>query len=770
MTYSRPQDLRLPSLSFINDERDGNLCDLQYQGDTYRLTVASNRDMRFDFAATLSAVSHLQGGPDAASILAQNAAFWTGHFNGPPPLNAKGDAVSFDIDGLEEAMEAGLCTPDREDFLGHARSVGSTGKWSDRTAADAYLIPVSITTYRDDKIIVDQCLSCGGWTGPTVPTISIPQGEVRIEIKQKVGLEREAFDVALGLTPNVAQLDHVSVVLHVTDADGADKSALFYEIVTQQTGLSSLTGGTVTGPVGIGWQLVPSSVAGGLQPEGQSYRVSASISYEYQGSTHSYDTPAETITVLPMPKLVVDYEAPYVVMAGKPAKIRVRVTNTGHGPANGLTIASAQPQIVDNPNGVPVSFAITGSSPTGDPAGFQPGEMTISFPTIPPGATVDGYWELTTTRHGYFVDFSASLKHLSYQGVEIDPLIESVTTKLVPAIGGAVTFVGCTIPSGVHVQLWQGGARVADDAVDDSRVYFIPDLLPGDYEWRAVDSQGQTLQSAMITVLADQPTAHIDHVAPVDPDSDHDGLDDCWEIRYFHRLDYDKGGPEDDPDADGLSNADEQAYGTDPTLFDTDGDGVSDKQEIDQGSDPLDGPGWTRPPERIAINVARDTQTPQANAIIITHGWNASATATDGNPSWLTEMAQYICHDLGSPIVYNDVAVDGPSRICTAGAWDVWVWDWQTEAGTGYVDFYKTPSGFEHAARHSYNNAKGEGDKLADLFSGTKDYRQIHLIAHSAGSNLIDQATDGLKSRASEAHRPQPTIHTTSSSRASSRT
>ena len=402
--YSRPQDLRLPTIAYVNDERDGDLCDLEYQGTTYRLNVSSNRNVSFDFDNGLKAVSHIQGGPDTASILAQNAAFWNGTFNAPPPLATKGDAVSFDIDGLKESMEARMCA-DRAAFFGHARSIGFMGRWSDRSDADTYLIPVSITTYDDTRIVVDQCVTCGGptWTQPSIPTLKVPEGEVNIEIKQKIGLEREAFDVAMAITPSVDQLDNVHVTLHVADADGADASPLFYEILTQQSGLANLAGGTVTGPVNLGWQLVPSSDAGGDQPQGRTYSVSATLSFERQGNSYSYDTPTVTINVLPMPKLTVDYSAPYVVMAGKPAKIRVSVTNKGAGPANGLTIASAQPQIVDNPNGVPVSFAIAGSSPTAEPSGFQPGEMKIAFPTLPPGGTAEGYWELDTTKHGYFV-------------------------------------------------------------------------------------------------------------------------------------------------------------------------------------------------------------------------------------------------------------------------------------------------------------------------------------------------------------------------------
>ena len=126
---------------------------------------------------------------------------------------------------------------------------------------------------------------------PQVPTLRIPQGEVKIQIRQTAALEREAFDVALGLTPTVSRLDNVSVRLNVVDSGGADASDLFYEIVTQKSGIADLGGSPVTGPAQIGWQLVPSSTAGGDTPAGRVYAISATISYEYQGTSRTATTP-----------------------------------------------------------------------------------------------------------------------------------------------------------------------------------------------------------------------------------------------------------------------------------------------------------------------------------------------------------------------------------------------------------------------------------------------------------------------------------------------
>lgn len=96
---------------------------------------------------------------------------------------------------------------------------------------------------------------------------------------------------------------------------------------------------------------------------------------------------------------------------------------------------------------------------------------------------------------------------------------------------------------------------------------------------------------------------------PLDPDTDNDGLSDGWEVA--HGLDpLDNGeaeedntppssgtdstsegddtepwpdpenGPNGDPDRDGLTNRQEQDYGTEPQHADTDGDGLNDRWEV----------------------------------------------------------------------------------------------------------------------------------------------------------------------------------------------
>jgi hypothetical protein len=97
---------------------------------------------------------------------------------------------------------------------------------------------------------------------------------------------------------------------------------------------------------------------------------------------------------------------------------------------------------------------------------------------------------------------------------------------------------------------------------------------------RATDARGDFVEKALAVQVTD--------------DADGDGLSDTWERRYFPDLAAAEGGGNNDGDQ--LSNAQEQAAGTDPTLADTDGDTLPDHLEDnsrifngpeDPGSSPL---------------------------------------------------------------------------------------------------------------------------------------------------------------------------------------
>ena len=750
--FRTPRELSLPTVSFIDDQTDGVAYDLEYQGSSYRLEVESNRNMDFMFEKIsgldkdLKALLRENSGSTTADIIANNTALWSTDFNRTTPLTFKGDVATFDIDGLEAVLEAKMAE-NYASFIALKKAIGFIGKWSDRVESDGYLVPIHVSTITDTGIVDSYTSPSGVFYIPSPPNVPMNEhGTVKIEIDQSATLEREAFNASLNLKPSVSGLQSVSIELKIEDPDGNDASDKFFVIVTEQTGIGSLDGGTISGPASINWQIIPSSDAGGTQANGLDYNISTAIDYAYNGNAHSYVTDEETITVKPMPKLAIDYELPYVVMAGKPVKIRVKVSNQGYGPANNLVISSAQPRIVENLNNIPISFTINGSSATPNENGYQEGVLTIDFGNLPAGGAAEGYWLLTTTKDGYFVEFDATLKHQNYMGVELDPLITGVDTTLIPALGGIVTQPECEEIQGTQVSLYQNGTLIDVDKISDTGRYFFQNLTPGQHHIEPTGIQeiesvtlDKTFTGSDVDVLADQPTPHFG-ITLQGVDSDEDGLPDCWELEHFGNLDQ---GPDDDPDGDGLTNLEERQYGTDPNNWDTDGDGVSDGYEVNAGTDPLDPQSNNIQTINIAEGVMVDLSGIVASTdfgdlqiyppnvefnsnlptYVISHGWNKDDDIE--RPSWMELMAGAIKEQKEANVL---------------------LWNWQAQAITHHTKIspnkiLQSTLGvpFDKVEQSGINLANRLKEKIKENY-----LNEIHLIGHSLGSGVITFALKTL--------------------------
>ncbi|MDY6049988.1 MAG: Rib/alpha-like domain-containing protein [Corynebacterium sp.] len=116
-----------------------------------------------------------------------------------------------------------------------------------------------------------------------------------------------------------------------------------------------------------------------------------------------------------------------------------------------------------------------------------------------------------------------------------------------------------------------------DGATDGQEVLNVNDLHWNDYEtkYRETGNPGNT--------------------NPLDPDTDGDGVNDWQE--GINRTDPNVDPhANDDPDGDGLTNAQEHELGTDPNNADTDGDGVKDGDEVKgTGNKDYDGDGKPDP-------------------------------------------------------------------------------------------------------------------------------------------------------------------------------
>jgi uncharacterized repeat protein (TIGR01451 family) len=551
VNYVRPDELSYQPIPFIYDKRtDPANPVLKYDAGSFVYTVGSNRNQTFNLLKppgplfnghNLVAFTDTQGGASNLDVINANQAnvFWRTDFSSiKQSLLGSGDTTTYDISTLDngltlaQALNAQIAiNPDQA--LTKPTYLGFEGQWADSLSPNGYLVPVKVTTITPNGISIPKPPQSpvAGCLNPEDPICKDPEpqpvplpsqdGQILLGIDQTIRLERQAFNASLGIGAH-AVINNTVASISVRDASGNDASNNFFVLVTADP-LGATRGGTVSGQTNVSWQLIPKADAGGTSPQGAQYKVQAGLSYVINGTARSAKTQAVTITVLPSPKLKVSYSAPFVVMAGKEANVRVSVQNVGSGMAHNLSIESMQPrivatipadpidQILDNP-GPLVDFNITGSSNTADGTGFQDGNLMINFGDVPPGATVSGYWALQVSRNGFFIDISSSFSHRDFQGIQLDPLVLPPTTSLVPAIGGTVaTDSGQGIP-GLTVSVSQAGVVKGSDQTDFSGVYYISDLTPGDYLEEVRDLSGAVLASKNITVLGDQATNFINFV------------------------------------------------------------------------------------------------------------------------------------------------------------------------------------------------------------------------------------------------------------------
>jgi len=174
-------------------------------------------------------------------------------------------------------------------------------------------------------------------------------------------------------------------------------------------------------------------------------------------------------------------------------------------------------------------------------------------------------------------------------GEDPEPLIRRQDQKIdvISPDGGEVWAVGSTqrirwttefvYDVTIKISYDGGGPDGSWEFIDQS----VDETEPGwlDYEWVVPD---QPTRQAVIGMWGyNDELIYNQSAAPFEiaRDEDGDGLPDTWETLYFGST----GDclPGDDPDGDGLTNAEECAALTDPTNADTDGDGLPDGNDPD---------------------------------------------------------------------------------------------------------------------------------------------------------------------------------------------
>lgn len=275
--------------------------------------------------------------------------------------------------------------------------------------------------------------------------------EVMIEIKQKLSLERQAFDAQMRISNGLtdAALQNIAVALVFQDESGngvvatsdpGNAAASFFVAAPTLSGINAIDGSGSVAPKTAGqidWLIIPAPGTGGTQPQGKLYFVGATLTYTLAGKTTTVNVLPDSIVVKPQPMLTLDYFLAGDVYADDaftpeteppvPFTLGVRVRNTGGGSAPGTAIESAQPRIVENVQGLLIGFQILDSYIDDQPADKT---LLLNLGDISPGTARTGRWNMATTLSGKFVDFGASYTHADSLGGALTSLIQTINTHL----------------------------------------------------------------------------------------------------------------------------------------------------------------------------------------------------------------------------------------------------------------------------------------------------------------------------------------------------
>ena len=141
--------------------------------------------------------------------------------------------------------------------------------------------------------------------------------QVRLEIKQELTFERQAFDAQMDIANGLdtSSLNNVSVNVSFADDAGnsvratsnpSDTTAKFFIRIETTSGVSSIDGQGTIAPsttAQIHWLIVPTPGAAGGTPVGKLYLVGATLSYTLAGERKTMDVTPDSIYVKPLPKL-----------------------------------------------------------------------------------------------------------------------------------------------------------------------------------------------------------------------------------------------------------------------------------------------------------------------------------------------------------------------------------------------------------------------------------------------------------------------------------
>ncbi len=284
------------------------------------------------------------------------------------------------------------------------------------------------------------CLSSG--VSAQIPPESEWQEEgicarVRIRIEQEVAITRTAFQATLQIdnSPENVALENLSVALDIQNTENQPSNDLFGIKAPQLTGIDDVSGSGILLPgtsAKAVWILIPTRDAAPEFPT--QYYVGGSISYTENGTQVTMPLFPASITVIPDPRLELDYflqrvvysDDPFtadIIEPAEPYPLGLILKNTGKGTAYNVNITSSQPEIIENEKGLLIDFKIIGTQVNTEQVSPS---LTVNLGNIGPGETSVAQWIMTTSLVGKFIEYKAEFEHTDDLGDPRLSIIDSV--------------------------------------------------------------------------------------------------------------------------------------------------------------------------------------------------------------------------------------------------------------------------------------------------------------------------------------------------------
>ena len=272
--------------------------------------------------------------------------------------------------------------------------------------------------------------------------------KISVSFKQTMTMTREAFEGTLKIFNGHATdpMQDINVDIVVKDANGVDRTDLFQINVTS---LNDITGVDGTGSLDAQTEgfaqflMIPTIEAAPDTTKIYYFGGSFSFLDPFSGSVMTYDLYPVQLKVNPGPNLHVDYfisrhiisDDPLTdtIEAAEPAELAMMISNVGAGNANNVYLQSAQPQIIENQNGLLISFDIVAAAMNGVPRSL--GLIDIPFGTIESHSAGIAEWYFTSTLMARVVHSTPHVIHNdSYGNPKLSLVTELNSHELIKAI------------------------------------------------------------------------------------------------------------------------------------------------------------------------------------------------------------------------------------------------------------------------------------------------------------------------------------------------